>query len=809
MWDDMKKEWGRLRSTITRDTDPEIQRLCAQDTSGKIKIHGPEKGMCKNIMRIYYYMQGLETPTWKIPKTTSENKEDKSFFRCIVGMMALIKLFGHRACFKKYTDYAHKVSEVARKKAGLADNTKICAGMNFDQLKIGTAFIGETISGWIGDPNDFPYGDKSNMIHWDWWCNLDQQRAQKKSAKEDGERWISEEDKKRMQEIVTKNQYIPKDKIGTVLKEMEERIKEIKKKAWDKLGCIGGENGQFEEDEEDAIEEWFTEFFNHIGSDSQYYEYNEVDAIAGACDSEFDNENDEGRKKGKREFCKVFMKNLLIVSKCNNDQYPKKKCIKKGASCYYVPPCDLLKIWLMKVRMRCNMKEVEEFAFNTLDNWEKTMNKDGNYTKCDLQKYSNLFRGEKDMLPELEGIMTKRPLLGELTKVRTEEWCGAMKTHKNVPNMAGGHANTGSVEAAGRSGKDSEEIEDIKEILKNMKSRIDMEDEIKEGIKTVVEEIIKDHESKSRTQQKGPPGSQAVSRTDPTGAEDPVPHPPPPPPVLSVPTGQEAGKAEVDDICDENDASVSHTSTKSEAGSFASVSEGHYNIPNQPSCELLKKLAREQANSSSDSTTSGPGSTSTSLPGQPEDPGPGSGSQVPTETKQAGEVDTSPGTHDGHPSTPNSPNINSNPEQTSGSQGGLVFFPRQAKKTLQKSLSKQQLVDDVDDQDGPHEYTLVKERKQPRSVPTRTKRPKKRVGRRTGRPVVGRRTIIDIHLEVLDECQNGDTNLTKQDFFEILVKEFMGSEFIEEENVPEEQVPSSYSGFREGRLCSQERSSYG
>ncbi|ANQ06268.1 SICA antigen [Plasmodium coatneyi] len=72
--------------------------------------------------------------------------------------------------------------------------------------------------------------------------------------------------------------------------------------------------------------------------------------------------------------------------------------------------------------------------------------------------------------------------------------------------------------------------------------------------------------------------------------------------------------------------------------------------------------------------------------------------------------------------------------------------------------------------------------------------------------------IIDIHLEVLDECQKGDTKLVQEDFFEILVQEFMGSKFIKEENIPKEQVSMvdvpkehvlcSDSGFLEGRLSS-------
>ncbi|ANQ07759.1 SICA antigen [Plasmodium coatneyi] len=117
----------------------------------------------------------------------------------------------------------------------------------------------------------------------------------------------------------------------------------------------------------------------------------------------------------------------------------------------------------------------------------------------------------------------------------------------------------------------------------------------------------------------------------------------------------------------------------------------------------------------------------------------------------------------------------------------------------------EKLLAHVDDQaDGPYEYTLVKERRQPRSAPTgRTKRPKKR-------GVDGRvchRTIIDIHLEVLDECQKEDLHSTKEDFLKILVEEFMGCVFMEQgkvakEDVPKEQVQSSDSGFREERLCS-------
>eukprot|EP00366_Plasmodium_knowlesi_P001045 XP_002258542.1 SICA antigen [Plasmodium knowlesi strain H] len=106
-------------------------------------------------------------------------------------------------------------------------------------------------------------------------------------------------------------------------------------------------------------------------------------------------------------------------------------------------------------------------------------------------------------------------------------------------------------------------------------------------------------------------------------------------------------------------------------------------------------------------------------------------------------------------------------------KGGARF--RRSPTEIPGPSVQEQVLDHVQ-QDSSHEYQLVKERK-PRSTPTRTKR--------SGR--VNRRTIIEIHFEVLDECQKGDTQLNQKDFLELLVQEFMGSEFMEEQ-VPKEDV---------------------
>eukprot|EP00366_Plasmodium_knowlesi_P003975 XP_002261472.1 SICA antigen [Plasmodium knowlesi strain H] len=107
-------------------------------------------------------------------------------------------------------------------------------------------------------------------------------------------------------------------------------------------------------------------------------------------------------------------------------------------------------------------------------------------------------------------------------------------------------------------------------------------------------------------------------------------------------------------------------------------------------------------------------------------------------------------------------------------KGGPRF--RRSPAEIPGSSVQEQVLDHVEEV-GSHEYRLVKERK-PRSAPTRTKRSDR----------ANRRTIIEIHFEVLDECQKGETQLAHNDFLELLVREFMGSELMEEEQVSKEEV---------------------
>ncbi|ANQ07926.1 SICA-like antigen [Plasmodium coatneyi] len=100
---------------------------------------------------------------------------------------------------------------------------------------------------------------------------------------------------------------------------------------------------------------------------------------------------------------------------------------------------------------------------------------------------------------------------------------------------------------------------------------------------------------------------------------------------------------------------------------------------------------------------------------------------------------------------------------------------------------EEQLLDNVEQEDitigyAPYGYDMVKVR-EPRH--RRKMQQRKRVTCKT---------IIDIHFEVLDECQKGDTKLVHKDFIKIIVEEYMSSECKKEKNIEkgtqEQNLPS-------------------
>ncbi|CAA9987782.1 SICAvar, type II [Plasmodium knowlesi strain H] len=100
---------------------------------------------------------------------------------------------------------------------------------------------------------------------------------------------------------------------------------------------------------------------------------------------------------------------------------------------------------------------------------------------------------------------------------------------------------------------------------------------------------------------------------------------------------------------------------------------------------------------------------------------------------------------------------------------------------------EEQIIDPIEQEDltisyMPYSYHMIRRR-----LPTHRKPMHKKLYKKS---------IIQIHLEVLDECQKGDADLMKNEFLRIIVEEYMKNEKIPSDYVPKEQTRSSGLGFR-------------
>ncbi|ANQ10323.1 SICA antigen [Plasmodium coatneyi] len=494
IWNGMKQMWDELINILRTTGADGMKELC-DDKVGKgagVEIRGPEKALCKAFFKIYYYMNGMPIKGMK-QTIIQETNEEGIFLRCVVGMTTLHQIFGKHHCFDKYVDYVSYAMSGLRGMKDVPDHAALCAGMNFDGMKIGTKFVGATLAKWnegqynhVAEVGNIKIADKPSCKD----ANKGQGGTPVNSIQDkDKAQWLQKGNLEEMKNIVEKNQYVAEDKMGEVLKEFEEKIKEVKRRIWEQSGCPKLNADGFEEDEEVDIGEWFTEFFNHIASDSNYYNYHNVDAIKGVCDG-LGGDDDKEIKEEDRKFCETLVKNLWIVSKCNSNSYDGEKCIKPKNSCYYVKPCDLLKIWLMYARGGCASKDVIEFVFTAFHEIEELIKGGEFYERCDLKKSISLYRGETDMLYTISNLMHNSPLLRKQMEARTTEWCRKMKRQINVGHWEGKTTNTDRGRSSvGGAGED----EEMRGILGNIGKKLEMNQKIQEEVQKAMDEVIQKH----------------------------------------------------------------------------------------------------------------------------------------------------------------------------------------------------------------------------------------------------------------------------------------------------------------------------
>ncbi|ANQ06918.1 SICA antigen [Plasmodium coatneyi] len=566
-------------------------------------------------------------------------------------------------------------------------------------------------------------------------------------------------------------------------------------------GCSGKESIGFQDGEAELWRELFTKFNNvPTEEDMGKEEWEKYESLKSVCEVHAQTEKEMGKEE--KEFCEVIIKNLMIVNKNLREKGKNSNTIRGNIK--PIGECDLLHIWLLYVGRECRTMEEVKYAFDAVKGVGENFWKDNVDTECTYGRMNNLHREGEDMLNRIHTWFIRGCGNETLKHTHKMNWCRVDERKYRTPGLI----------PKGSNKMDEKDKEKAKEFIEKLEELRKKEENKINEVKKIMQEIDKNlmkkfEESKAKA------------------AGQLTPSPPPPPPAPAAPGPQapapKTGTGEASGTPNPSGPDTHTPPTSTSPGAEPSEPGAPGPGPAAAGGEKVTGKATTELNN---------GNISGQVPQPPQNPSSTSeAAVVPAVGPVLGGGGTNVKTPQAAPKAV--PLVNKKRTDPSDLLAYLPTIPvflgmsamtyflwkyfalpgkrRRYKRAHQVSgpppLGEQPLAHVDDQADDPHGYTLVKERK-PRSTPI--KRRKKRSGRRRA---VGRRTIIDIHLEVLDECQKGDTNITKQDFFEILVREFMGCEFIKEENVPKEyflskedvpkeQDPSSDSGFREERLCS-------
>ncbi|ANQ08261.1 SICA antigen [Plasmodium coatneyi] len=542
-----------------------------------------------------------------------------------------------------------------------------------------------------------------------------------------------------------------------------------------------------------TLGEWFTRFSHNVTGDDKK-QYDKLESMLDLCNPEHD-DNNIGLENYE-EFCKMMLRNVMLVSTPGNQDQKQGKqmpCIKSVKG---IPLCKLLRVWMWYMDWFCVPEAVIEHVLEAVKQVMAILYSGQNYVDCTYDAAPKIpERKGNDMESEVYRLFYTSELHNKIKALTNKEWC------KKAPADSGpGRADLRPADHV----VDGDKLQKLKDFIKP------------------IEEELQEEEK----------------------AEKPAPDPgkPPRPPAQDITTGDTRSESEEQSPKKtpekEEDSNSKSNKLKDEYDNindlihFLDSSESHNDdtekSSDEPGSPEKEAVATEDSSEDEQGEDADEGVPKQDEPDEPalpppaqEGPGGGAGATAVLESPKAAKL-TDKMDNPIFPYLPLAPAMIgiSIMSYLLWKYFGMLRKTRKRYRRVRKALGptlEHQLVDHVD-HPGPHAYALVKERK-PRSTPIKRRKKRglgcPRAGRRRG---VRRRTIIDIHLEVLDECQKGGLHSTKEDFFEILVQEFMGYGFLEEENVPKEQVPcldsgfrvdvpredvpSSVSGFREGRLCS-------
>ncbi|ANQ08911.1 Uncharacterized protein PCOAH_00035970 [Plasmodium coatneyi] len=248
VWEELRTIWEELIVELKKSEGNAIKKLCESDPEGEVKIIPWHKPICKTLMKVFLYMNGIKENKkggWEEGKL----EEGKSSMMCIIGTVAMFKLFNEHCWFKDYMEYAPRRIAKLREEEGINQGYGKCAWLDFDSLKIGTELFGGTIVEWIKKepPVIAEHGNLEQTKGKDWCRNQKVPKKGRRGKNENREKqeWM-EKEVVELQGIMKEEKYLSEVMAKVLMEEMSRdgNMNEIMRKLKERLNReIQGKKG--------------------------------------------------------------------------------------------------------------------------------------------------------------------------------------------------------------------------------------------------------------------------------------------------------------------------------------------------------------------------------------------------------------------------------------------------------------------------------------------------------------------------------------------------------------------------------------
>ncbi|ANQ05695.1 hypothetical protein PCOAH_00001210 [Plasmodium coatneyi] len=166
LWVELKKAFEDMMENINDDAEDEKPMCAKRIANGKSTSWGnTEKKLCKILIRLYSWMDGLERkPNWgergklrwkkkekKGVQGVKEREEEKLqfYFRCLVGKVTMLRMLAPHCKFDEVAETVKKGMETMRKEKGISGGNELCKDLDVENFIWGGRFIWNEAQQWV------------------------------------------------------------------------------------------------------------------------------------------------------------------------------------------------------------------------------------------------------------------------------------------------------------------------------------------------------------------------------------------------------------------------------------------------------------------------------------------------------------------------------------------------------------------------------------------------------------------------------------------------------------------------------------